>query len=1134
MRHLPRFALLLLLALTLAPFGLPTSTPGTARAAHSEPPTLEPAQAPPTLLPPYRENEPADPNDEPASADTIGSAETQRWRQLVEGRIGSSTDIDYYTFTLTQPASSVELTLDGLTADYDLVLAGGPTPGESFDAGQGGLEGVTEIGSQISAIGSQISAIGSQISAIGSQISAIGSQISAIGSQISAISAQSGTSPEQIETFLWLPGTYYAVVAPSNGQFSDTAYTLTVQVDGSGLQPAPPVPDVELRLPAPTQATPAEITTLYIINSARMAQLYPGQATEVFSITTALDSLANFPPSPNGAGAEFGYVLDLADLQPIAPNTRTITDVYTLWASNQSNPLYANFLAGIIDNVIEAVRDDATPGSSVSPEECPPLDPCPGSAAFLLGDSRNNLTVFPNVRNVVLVGGDEVLPFFRLPDLTTIANEADYAAYLRTIDPSGIIGTNNPLGAALRYRMILSDNPYGSGRPYKFYGYPYFVPGLAVGRLVESPAEINNYLENYTSSFLTPSFVVDASGDLEGAKAVVTGYDFLKDQAEVISATLASTGLVSPTFGYNGINYLNSDTWTSTDLTTAWFDGPIDTRFPDNTTNDPFADITINLASLNAHFDHWQLLPAVGTNGNFPARRLLTPGYGTTRSSPPGGYFRESLAYSVGCHSGYNVIDKAIVAGTANEALYQADFAQAYNRHAGNWIGNTGYGYGTADGIDYSERLAVLLTQEFAREVLAGDNIYVGQSIGEALRNAKQRYTRNATSLGPYDYKVTHIKTLYGLPYVRVVVSDPLAPPPEDPAPSRGTPLETQAPTLPNARGLLTRTITFELDLDDPDDFSTITRGAVTIGQVINLDEGDFTVRDDFVALSGGAFPQPSVRVFANNQAGTPSLPTFAYDISAASGLDASSRLTVKDVVFLGGTYGQITSFNPQVTQIVTETDTPIVATGTEPSFEAGAGIWYPDKFFGFSSVGEGEQQRDQLTAAAAQFRADDNGVSGMLRPYSRMVFQVIYDDPGATGAAAAAARQDNQPPLIESVRVQFVPPGGTQAAQSSQATLLVTAYDEGDDVDGQGTNQGLDLDGISATYIVNGTTWQRASFVQLGPQRFAAQLNVAQGSVRVIVRVTDRAGNSSYYTAKGTFTPPLDRTLVRLPLLQR
>jgi hypothetical protein len=115
----------------------------------------------------------------------------------------------------------VKLSLDGLEADYDLVLAGGPDPSQGFDAGQPGLEGVTEIGSQISAIGSQISAI---------------------GSQISAISAQSGTTAESIETFLWLPGTYYAVVAPSNGQFTSQPYNLTVQVDGSGLGTPPPRP----------------------------------------------------------------------------------------------------------------------------------------------------------------------------------------------------------------------------------------------------------------------------------------------------------------------------------------------------------------------------------------------------------------------------------------------------------------------------------------------------------------------------------------------------------------------------------------------------------------------------------------------------------------------------------------------------------------------------------------------------------------------------------------------------------------------------------------------------------------------------------------------------------------------------
>jgi len=35
-------------------------------------------------------------------------------------------------------------------------------------------------------------------------------------------------------------------------------------------------------------------------------------------------------------------------------------------------------------------------------------------------------------------------------------------------------------------------------------------------------------------------------------------------------------------------------------------------------------------------------------------------------------------------------------------------------------------------------------------------------------------------------------------------------------------------------------------------------------------------------------------------------------------------------------------------------------------------------------------------------------------------------------------------------------------------------------------------------------------------------------------VRVTDRAGNTSYFTAKGSFQPPVNRNLIFLPGLRR
>ncbi|NTV63230.1 MAG: hypothetical protein HGA65_06800 [Oscillochloris sp.] len=546
--------------------------------------------------------------------------------------------------------------------------------------------------------------------------------------------------------------------------------------------------------------------------------------------------------------------------------------------------------------------------------------------------------------------------------------------------------------------------------------------------------------------------------------------------------------------------------------------------------NSPYDAHANRLFSLNSHFDHWQLLPAQGSEGNFLAQRILTPIY-QDNPSMPGGYFGGTLGYSVGCHSGYNVIDSDILLSTTDSALlgrYKADFAQAFNKQAGNWIGNTGYGYGTADGIDYSERLALLLTEELVRDVRQdiGDGMfmYTGSPIGMALVHAKQRYLRNSTSLSAYDAKALSVMTLYGLPFIHVYVNNPLAPPPEERQQGISNilaPVETNAPLAPLSGGLLERMITVTVNLGTSN-YEILPR---TGSRQIHLDTSNISVLDSFVQQG---FVTPTLRLIDNNhQAGTPSLPTMAYDISALN-QSGSDRLLVKDVVFVRGEYDLPIPFDPQITQIVTETDSPIIDTQIEPGFTSGVGIWYPDAFFGFSSVGVGTAQRDQLTATLAQFKAFGDGVTGQLRTYRTMVFKVYYADPAATSAALI---QDEQAPVIHSVRVN-----GTTAATAASLTAELNTTDVQVVVLVDTSSGGTPIHDVSGVYLEQGTIWTPVPFELKGTtdgmQRYEATITLPPGQVRVLISVTDNAGNVSYYTAKGTFV--LAGAQVYLPFLSR
>ncbi|MGQ9876507.1 MAG: peptidase, partial [Chloroflexus sp.] len=961
----------------------------------------------------------------------------------------------------------------------------------------------------------------------------IGGQIASIGGQIASISVNPGNNDEQIEIIVWQPGRYFVAVAPSNaGETSSQPYRLTITFERSTLQSLGPAPHVQFL----TDSSDPDVTTLYIINSARMQDLYPDELTAIDTITTTLSSPGYselqqlvLAESENALILEKGAVIDLANLEVIT-GTLPFNQLLNDWSqpANQSNPLYANYLAQIIDHVIEAAIAPAGDGRSRNVRVHYQMR---ANNDLDLGNESNLTTPYPNVRNIVLIGGDEIIPFFRLPDLTTIANEADYLDYLKTIDPNtngeSLISLNSPLGAALRNRMLLSDNPYGTDRPYRFYGFPLFVPRLAVGRIVERPSEIADFLrrnvpaEGETNMYLRESF--DYSPSLS-----ITGYDFLIDGANAISRTLQQATSVSITK-----RVLNNNTWNRAQFEAEWLEQPLDTPGFFTSTLQVFSHTYTLVSSLNAHFDHWQLIPAVSSGGdqNFPAERILAVSvndsqmcnfsyYYNDPSFCPG-FFYNTLYYSVGCHSGYNVPNLAIDQSLGQRInFYAADFAQAFNRHAGNWIGNTGYGYGTLDGVDYSERLAALLTQELVRNEVRPDpeaasgETYVGRSIGEALVNAKLRYLRTSLGLNAYDYKVLAITTLYGLPWKRIFVDYPLSAPIEDlnaelPAGDRTAP-------VPIADSQLTRTITFTINYDT--NYLEPTRS----GQRIRLSAGNFTISDTFL-LASTFNVTPTVTILDNNLIGMPGLPAFTYDITALSGSDDDSDrdpLVVRDVIFVGGQYNTVNNFNPTITQIVTETFEPLITTTIEPDFSAGIGFWVPDRFFGHSRTEGDNGHRDTLISTAAQFRATD-GVTGTLRTYTQLVFQVIYTDPKADNAEEAL--NDQTPPVIERVRIT----GQDGNLQNVSTPIEVFISDPDNPTNPQVT--------VTGVYLADDdVTWTPLIFSQDGqnPRRWTASVPRAWPDVRLIITAIDQAGNSVMYTAKGQFTPPTYQLF--LPVVNR
>ena len=150
---------------------------------------------------------------------------------------------------------------------------------------------------------------------------------------------------------------------------------------------------------------------------------------------------------------------------------------------------------------------------------------------------------YPNWQYLVIVGDDRLIPFRRIRDEALFANERHYAATAYT----------DILSQSLGLRYFLSDDYYAGLLPLPFKGRELYLPQVALGRLVEKPSEIAVAIDAYlVRPVIAPQ------------NALVTGYDFLIDEATAISNTLHGQGI-------NDLTALINNAWTARSFRTAFF-----------------------------------------------------------------------------------------------------------------------------------------------------------------------------------------------------------------------------------------------------------------------------------------------------------------------------------------------------------------------------------------------------------------------------------------------------------------------------------------------------------------------------------------------------------------------------------
>jgi hypothetical protein len=490
-----------------------------------------------------------------------------------------------------------------------------------------------------------------------------------------SLSNNRGSADEIIETQAREGTGHYVVqVSGYNGATSPDPYVLRVQVTAPVGRPAcavalPPAVGEAGSVPE----LPDEVDTLFLVNEQRLRGAHGTEAAaRVLASTREL------------AGRH-----DLGVVGAVVPvdGDAEVRAAWADWEADACEPERANEVVTAITSLTDTLRD-----------------------------------AHPRVRNIVLVGADDVLPMARIPDLTTLSNERDYAPEL---------GGADPLSAAFATEHVLTDDPYGDTAPIGWLDRALYVPDLAVGRLVESPEDILAQL----------ALFVDSRGVLDPSTALTTGYDFLTDGAEAIDTALAG--------GIDQRTRLVDDDWTREDLITNLF--PRDGSTPD-------------LASVNAHFDHRRALPALPDRlGRYGEDDLFTV------DDVPAGRLDRRVLFSMGCHSALSVPDGYV----PRSAALGQDWPQVFSGERAIYVGNTGFGYGDTDTVGLSERLMELFAE----------HLHATANAGDALRLAKHAYQGEMGIYGVYDEKVLMQTVLYGLPMFRIGGADLGPPPPDAPAP---------------------------------------------------------------------------------------------------------------------------------------------------------------------------------------------------------------------------------------------------------------------------------------------------------------------------------------------------------------
>ena len=551
-----------------------------------------------------------------------------------------------------------------------------------------------------------------------------------------------------------------------------TEYSLQLR-SGEGADPDPPIVIVEPNAAPTGQSAPSTgVNTLILVNQRSISEEY-GNALAA-QLMVKLGELADHPKVG-------GKIIQLND-------HFTTSNAYSIWKADLTSVEKANQTASSIRQLIQQ-------------------------------ELRNN----GSVEYIVLVGDDRALPFYRVPLNTPLYQETRYAR----------VTANHPTGAALQANFYLTDDYFADSEPTSVNGRDLYLPDLAIGRLVETPADMISVIDAFMDRPVTP---VD--------NVSISAYTFVKDAGD------AECDIWQERFGADGVDCsLIGESWNSTDWTTL-----------NLSTANPF-----EILAINGHATHNAYGTPLGVD-------MLMTNINSIPNSMPG-----SLVYSMSCHAGLNVPPQ----NEGTQATVSAiDGPETFVRKGANYVGSTGYSFGSEQSIRWTEAVLV----NFSEFLADGE-----MSMGQALSQAKSKYFREKPLFTAYDEKTVQQLVFYGLPMFEISGRIRALSPDDDEFPSVVLTTDTGPLSLGT---LITGTATIDFPAKSTNEDEPL---------ALQSDE-----RGDYYALHG----------HTTASAGQPVQPLHFGDVSRSDG-------TLRSAIILSASYTMEAGFTPPVALPINEYTTP-------------------------------------------------------------------------------------------------------------------------------------------------------------------------------------------------------------------